>query len=141
MKEIDLRRIDLNLLLVFEVLMAERSVTRAAERLARTQSAVSHSLARLREQLDDPLLVKRAGRMVPSPYALQLADEVRAILRTIERVLAPAAAFDPSRSSRVFRIAAPDFALTLFPALLRRARSLAPQAAVVSSGVGASERQ
>ena len=58
MNEIDLRRFDLNLLVVFDVLMTERSVTRAAERLGRTQSAVSHSLSRLREQFGDPLLVK-----------------------------------------------------------------------------------
>ena len=63
MNEIDLRRFDLNLLVVFEVLMAERGVTRAAERLGRTQSAVSHSLSRLREQLGDPLLIK-GGRLM-----------------------------------------------------------------------------
>jgi DNA-binding transcriptional LysR family regulator len=130
MNKIDLRRIDLNLLTLFEVLMSERSVSRAADRLARTQSAVSHSLARLREQLDDPLLVKRGGQMVPSPYALRLAEEVGPILRGIERVLAPGEAFDPKRSTRVFRIAAPDFALTLFPNLLQRARSAAPRVAI-----------
>src|SRR6185312_2145093 len=69
MNEIDLRRFDLNLLVVFDVLMAERSVTRAAERLGRTQSAVSHSLARLRTQLGDPLLLKGARRMEPTPFA------------------------------------------------------------------------
>ena len=61
MNEIDLRRLDLNLLVVFDALMAERSVTRAAERLGRTQSAVSHSLARLREHAGDPLMVKVGG--------------------------------------------------------------------------------
>src|SRR5215472_11423294 len=126
MKTIDLRRVDLNLLVVFEVLMSERSVSRAAERLDRTQSAVSHSLARLREQLDDPLLVKRGGQMAPSPYALRLVEEVGPILRGIERVLAPGETFDAATSTRAFRIAAPDFALTLFPELLRRARSAAP---------------
>jgi len=130
MKKIDLRRIDLNLLVVFDVLMDERGVTRAAERLGRTQSAVSHSLARLREQLDDPLLVKRGGQMVPSPYALRLVDEIRPILRGIERVLAPGETFDPAHSTRVFRIAAPDFALTLFPELLKRARFAAPGVAI-----------
>ena len=125
MKEIDLRRIDLNLLLVFEVLMTELGVTRTAERLGRTQSAVSHSLSRLREQLGDPLLVKAGGRMRPSPYAIQLIDEVRPILRSIQRVLAPNETFDPARSSRQFRIAAPDFALTLFPELWRRVSTAA----------------
>ena len=126
MNDIDLRRIDLNLLVVFEVLMTERSVTRAAEHLGRTQSAVSHSLSRLREQLGDPLLIRAGGHMQPSPYAMRLVDEIRPILRGIQRVLAPSDAFDPRRSSRVFRIAAPDFALTLFPALLGRIHSAAP---------------
>src|ERR1700744_376703 len=58
MNQIDLRHFDLNLLVVFDVLMTERNVTRAAERLGRTQSAVSHSLSRLRPQIGDPLLVK-----------------------------------------------------------------------------------
>ena len=71
MNEIDLRRFDLNLLAVFEVLMSERSVTLAAERLGRTQSAVSHSLSRLRGQLGDPLLIKGGRRMEPTPFALE----------------------------------------------------------------------
>lgn len=69
MNEIDLRRFDLNLLVVFDVLMIERSVTRAAERLGRTQSAVSHSLSRLREQFGDPLLIKGGMRMQPTAFA------------------------------------------------------------------------
>jgi hypothetical protein len=78
MNEIDLRRFDLNLLVVFEVLMAERGVTRAAERLGRTQSAVSHSLSRLREQLGDPLLVRLLGYAIgsgPSCAANLLASQ------------------------------------------------------------------
>jgi Bacterial regulatory helix-turn-helix protein, lysR family len=66
MNEINLAHLDLNLLVTFEVLMTEGSVTRAADRLARTQSAISHSLARLREQLGDPLLIKVGSAMVPS---------------------------------------------------------------------------
>ena len=72
MNKIDLRRFDLNLLVVFEVLMTERNVTRAAERLGRTQSAVSHSLSRLRSQLGDPLLIKGGRRMEPTAVALDL---------------------------------------------------------------------
>jgi DNA-binding transcriptional LysR family regulator len=130
MSRIDLARIDLNLLVVFEVLMQERSVTRAAERLARTQSAISHALARLREQLNDPLLVKGAGRMVPSPYALELFEQVRPLLRQIERVLGPREAFDPARSSRLFRLALPDLGPSLFPRVLARVRAQAPQVAI-----------
>src|SRR5512138_1327898 len=80
MNQIDLRGFDLNLLVVFEVLMAERNVTRAAARLGRTQSAVSHSLARLRSQLDDPLLVKSGRQMEPTAAALAFFEQARPIL-------------------------------------------------------------
>ncbi len=126
MNEIDLRRIDLNLLVVLEVLMSERSVTRAAERLGRTQSAVSHALSRLREQLGDPLLVKAGGGMQPSPFATDLIEQVRPILRNVQRVLSPRRAFNPATSVRSFRLALPDLALTLFPSLLARVRKQAP---------------
>lgn len=130
MHEIDLRKIDLNLLLVFQVLMAERSVTRAAERLGRTQSAVSHALGRLREQLADPLLVKTAHGMRASAYAEALTEKVRPILADIQRVLAPAQAFEPAYTERIFRLALPDLAQNLFAQLLHRVQQLAPHAAL-----------
>ncbi len=123
MNQIDLRAFDLNLLVVFEILMIERSVTRAAERLGRTQSAISHSLSRLRGQLGDPLLIKGGVRMQPTAFALELMEQARPMLRGIERVLAPRHVFDPATSRRVFRVAAPDFTLTLFASLLARLRS------------------
>src|SRR6202049_3363261 len=126
MNEIDLRRFDLNLLVVFEVLMIERNVTRAADRLGRTQSAVSHSLSRLRRQLGDPLLIKAGARMQPTACARDLIEQVRPMLRGIERVLSPRHVFDPASSRRVFRFVAPDFTLTLFASLLARLRSDAP---------------
>ena len=107
MNEIDLYRIDLHLLVVFEVLMETRSVTATAEKIGRTQSAVSHSLSRLRDQLDDPLLVRVGGRMQPSPFAEAIIEDVRPILRSIRRVIAPRSLFDPATSDRVFRIAMP----------------------------------
>jgi DNA-binding transcriptional LysR family regulator len=126
MSEIDLRRFDLNLLVVFEILMAERSVTRAAERLGRTQSAVSHSLSRLRDQLGDPLLLKGGRLMQPTPFALEFIEQARPILRNIQRVLSPRHIFDPLTSRRMFRLSAPDFALTLFARLLACLRAEAP---------------
>ena len=131
---IDLRRFDLNLLVVFEVLMAELSVTRAAERLGRTQSAVSHSLARLRAELGDPLLIKGGARMQPTPFALELLEQARPILRSIQRALSPRQAFDPATSRRLFRFAAPDFARALFTSLLARVRTEAPGACVEWAG-------
>ena len=107
MNEIDLHRVDLNLLVVFESLMETRSVTATAERIGRTQSAVSHALARLRDQLGDPLLVRVGGTMQPSPFAESIVEDVRPILRSIRRVIAPRSLFDPATSDRVFRIAMP----------------------------------
>src|SRR5258705_13482166 len=112
MNKIDLRRFDLNLL-VFEVLMIERNVTRTAERLGRTQAAVSHSLSRLRSELGDPLLVKGGVRMQPTAFALDLIEQTRPMLKGIQRVLLPRYVFDPVSSQRVFRPAAPGFLLTL----------------------------
>ncbi|WP_223478617.1 LysR family transcriptional regulator [Oricola indica] len=107
MKEIQLHRIDLNLLVVFEALMLEGSVASAAAKLGKTPSAISHALARLRDQVGDPLLVKVGGRMQPSPFALTLIDDVRPILRSIKRVLALPEPFVPATSDRVFRVACP----------------------------------
>ncbi|MFB9264544.1 LysR family transcriptional regulator [Bradyrhizobium erythrophlei] len=130
MNKIDLRRFDLNLLVVFDVLMNERSVTRAAERLGRTQSAISHSLSRLRSQFGDPLLVKGGVRMQPTAFALDLIEQARPMLSGIQRVLSPTQVFDPAHSQRVFRLAVPDFALALFAELLARVRRDAPSVSV-----------
>ncbi len=108
MNEIQLHRIDLNLLVTFEALMEESTPAAAADRLAVTPSAVSHALGRLRTQFNDPLLVRAGGRMRPSPYALELIEEVRPVLRSLRRMLAPRDPFDPATSDRdrdrVFRI-------------------------------------
>ena len=87
--------------------MDTRSVTATAEKIGRTQSAVSHALARLREQLHDPLLIRIAGKMQPSPFAEAIIEDIRPILRSIRRVIAPRSLFDPATSERVFRIAMP----------------------------------
>jgi DNA-binding transcriptional LysR family regulator len=130
MNEIDLGRVDLNLLVTFDVLMSEGSVTRAAARLGRTQSAVSHSLARLREQVGDPLLVKLGNGMAPSPFAQRLIDDVRPILRSIRRAIAPPEPFDPATSRRVFRVAIADFVPTLLPRVIADVQQRAPGVAV-----------
>lgn len=126
MHEIDLTGLDLNLLVTFEVLMTEGSVTRAAQRLGRTQSAVSHALARLREQLGDPLLVKIGSGMAPSPFARDLVEDVRPILRSIQRIVSPPEPFDSTTSKRVFRVAIADFAPTLLPRVLSEVQHQAP---------------
>jgi DNA-binding transcriptional LysR family regulator len=130
MSEIDLSGLDLNLLVTLEVLMREGNVTRAAERLGRTQSAVSHALGRLREQLGDPLLVKAGGRMSPSPFALKLVEEIRPILRNIQRVIAPPEPFRPKESERVFRIASPEIAPAVMAGIIGRVHAEAPRVMV-----------
>lgn len=125
MREIQLHRLDLNLLVVFEMLMLEGSVARAADRLGKTPSAVSHALARLREQTGDPLMVRVNGQMQPSPFALTLIEEVRPILRSITRVMAPPQPFDPAGSDRVFRIAMPAFPKVVSE-VCNRVRAVAP---------------
>src|ERR1700741_2119067 len=126
MNEIDLRRFDLIFVFVFKVLRSKRCVTRAAERLGRTQSAVSHSLSRLREQFGDPLLTKGGARMQPTALALDLIEQARPMLGGIKRVLAPQNVFDPKTSNRLFRLAAPDFMRALFTGLMGRLASEAP---------------
>src|SRR3954453_18183504 len=97
-RAIDLRRFDLSLLVVFEVLMAELSVTRAAERLGRTQSAVSHSLSRVRAELGGPLFIKGPRRMPRPAFAPEPGEQARPILRSIQRALSPRQEFDPASS-------------------------------------------
>ncbi len=125
MNEIKLHRLDLNLLVTFQVLMKERSVGRAAEKLGKTPSAVSHALGRLRDQLGDPLMVNVGGTMQPSPYALDLIEEVRPILRAIERAVQPPEPFDPATSHRVFRVAIPAVP-SIVNELFSRALAAAP---------------
>ena len=95
MNQIDLRRADLNLLVVFQVLLGERHVGRAAKRLALTQSAASHALGRLRDLLQDPLFVRHPKGIEPTARALALAPAIARIpeARThVERGVVPAAA-------------------------------------------------
>jgi len=105
---INLSRIDLNLLVAFDALLAERSVTKAAARVGLGQSAMSHNLARLRQLFDDELFVRSPEGMRPTPRALALADRVRVALSDIEALVTRADEFDPANTERTFRIALPD---------------------------------
>jgi len=125
--EIDLREVDLNVLVAFDALLDTRSVTRAAQRLGVTQSAMSHTLRKLRELLDDPLLVRGRGGMVPTPRAEALLAPIRGGLVSLSRALQTPVTFDPSTSRRTFKIVSPDlFHLFALPDLLRRVRDRAP---------------
>lgn len=108
LNEIDLSRADLNLLTLFEVVLRERHVGRAAARLNLSPSAVSHGLKRLRLLLNDPLFLRTPKGVVPTARAAQLAEPIAEALARVRNVISSAGVFDPATSSRRFIIAAPD---------------------------------
>jgi DNA-binding transcriptional LysR family regulator len=127
LNEINLARADLNLLTLFEVILSERHVGRAAARLNLTPSAVSHGLGRLRRQLNDPLFLRTPKGVVPTARAVALAEPVADLLARARNVLASAAPFDAATSTRRFIIGAPDGVSSVFlPPLLAALRDRAP---------------
>jgi DNA-binding transcriptional LysR family regulator len=125
--EMNIGALNLNLLPVLDVLLTERSVSRAGKRLGLSQPAVSNALAQLRELLGDPLLVRKAGGMAPTERALEIAGPLRAALLALAQGLEPPAAFDPAKAERQFTIMTNDFvAFALLPRLLARLEREAP---------------
>lgn len=123
----NLSKVDLNLLVALDALITERSVTRAAAKVGRGQSAMSHNLARLRQLFGDELLVRTKDGMQPTPRARALADRVRLTLANIEHLVTNAGSFDPATSERLFRIGLPDSSEVLIgPRLLALASEHAP---------------
>lgn len=109
---------DLNLLVAFDVLMQEQSVTRAANRLNVTQSAMSASLKRLRESFQDDILSQHGKKLIPTPFALALQPEIAEKIFELRALIARQGRFDPRRSERHFRIAASDYVTTVLLAPL-----------------------
>jgi DNA-binding transcriptional LysR family regulator len=127
MSHIDISRIDMNLLMFFEAVLEEGHVGRAAARLNLSQSAVSHGLNRLREQLKDPLFLRTPKGVVPTDRAMALREPVADALSRIRNIFASGEPFDPMTSRRRFKIATPDaIAALLLPSLLADLRSSAP---------------
>lgn len=125
--EIDLSRTDLNLLVLFEAVLDELHVGRAAQRLNLSPSAVSHGLSRLRQQLNDPLFMKTPRGVVPTERAQALAEPIADILARVRSVVATAEPFDPATSRRRFVIGSPDgSSIVSLPALLRHLEAHAP---------------
>ena len=119
--------LDLNLLVVFQLLLEERNVSRAAVRLHITQPAVSAALARLRETFDDELLVPYGRRMMPTARAESLVPLVRELLARADAVLSTSQNFDPATSQRSFRLVASDLVTAvLIPRLLLLLQQRAP---------------
>jgi LysR family transcriptional activator of mexEF-oprN operon len=128
----DIRRFDLNLLLAFEALMRERSVTNAAARLGVGQPAMSYSLSQLRALLGDELFVRVGSNMQPTPRALELAGPIARILDDIRRSVLSQRQFDPASEQCVFRIGASDqVQTTLIPQLISDLRHGAPKIQLV----------
>src|SRR5262245_12918032 len=127
MHRIDLRTVDLNLLVVFDTVMAERSVTNAAERLRLTQPAVSHALSRLRALFKDPLFVRTPSGLEPTPAAAWLGGRIGAVLNDIDVILTGNEEFQPAQSTRQFTIGMSDYAAFVhLPELTRRLQAGAP---------------
>src|SRR5689334_24282488 len=134
--------LDLNLLRVFDVLLEERSVTRAGARLGLTQSAVSHSLNRLRYVLEDDLFVRGPAGMQPTPRAVEMGPQVHAALNQLQAAVAPSD-FHAMTSERRFALIAGAYASAVIaPALAARLAASAPQAelAIVEYGHDVLER-
>jgi len=119
MSKANSRMPDLNLLVVLDALLSKRSVTRAAAQLGVTQSAVSHRLKSLREQLGDPLFVSSRSGLLPTEAALEMAEPLRRALADIRSVVQVSAPFDAKNSTRHFVVASSDYGeLMLLPNLL-----------------------
>lgn len=119
--------LDLNLLRVFDAVMTEQNLTRAASRLAMTQPAVSNALRRLREALGDELLIRTAHGVKPTPRAENLWPAVRRALTELEEAITPEESFDIARAQNTFRLAMADATAALWlPALVRSIEREAP---------------
>ena len=124
---VKLGAIDLNLLVVFDAVMQERSVTRAGHLIGLSQPAMSHALTRLRHMLKDDLFIRSPKGMVPTPRAEQLALPVRQALAGLQHSLEPTH-FDPSEATRTFRVAVDNYAaVVLVGPLAARIAKIAPQ--------------
>ena len=120
-------KLDLNLLVALDAMLTEASISRAAERLHMSQSAMSNALARLRDYFDDELLVQVGRRMELTPRAELLRDAVHDVLLRVDTSIATQPEFLPAQSDRDFRIFISDFTLTtLMPHVLARAHAQAP---------------
>jgi LysR family transcriptional regulator, mexEF-oprN operon transcriptional activator len=125
--ELELRRIDLNLLVVFAAVMRTRSVRQASRKLALTPSAVSMALGRLRDTFGDPLFVRGKTSMEPTARALALDESLSPALRALHGAVLHAPPFDPARAERTIRFASADeIEIAVLPRLLALMREQAP---------------
>ncbi|HET9934000.1 MAG TPA: LysR family transcriptional regulator [Polyangiaceae bacterium] len=123
----NINNVNLNLLVAFQALFEERSVTRAARRAGITQPAMSNTLAQLRALLDDPLFTRTGKGLLPTARATALADPIGRGLKLLDSALVEQR-FDPARSDRLFTVAASDYVeFVLLPPLLAELARIAPR--------------
>lgn len=131
----DLRKIDLQLLVVFESLMHERNLTRTAEKLFLGQPAISAALTRLRDNFNDPLFVRNGRSMEPTPRALAIFQRLPVALDGLSLALSEVQEFEPATSRATFRVGmSDDVQCGLLPRLLNHLRNEAPTCVGSSSG-------
>ena len=129
----DLRQLDLNLLVILDALLEEGTLTRVAERLQLSQPTVSGGLAKLRTVLNDELFVRSHGEMQPTQRAMQLREPIERVLRTVRQEVLMAAKFEPATLVDTITISTSDVGeLEFLPGLLERMTSLAPKASIRS---------
>lgn len=128
-------RTDLNLLVALQILLEERNVTRAAERLSVSQPALSKTLQKLRDSFEDELFTRTAHGLVPTPRAEELARELPALLETVERVLG-STEFSPDTFAGSFKLLLPPILCeSLLPALMAELHDIAPNVQIVTAEV------
>ena len=129
---VQLRRLDMTLLLVFAELVRQRKMTIVAQRLGLTQSAISHSLKRLRDVFQDELFLRGSNGFEPTERALRLESKVLDILALSKQALSLDKTFDPRTEARLVRVGGLDYEVAMFAApLIERLRKLAPKARLV----------
>ncbi len=120
-------KLDLNLLVALDALLAERNISRAGERVHLSQPAMSNALARLREYFQDELLVPQGRQLILSSRARELIEPVREVLMRIDSTIATQPVFDPTEAVRTFVLLMSDFSSTVFvPSLIERLYAQAP---------------
>jgi DNA-binding transcriptional LysR family regulator len=128
MRMTNLSRVDLNLLVVLDAIIAEAGVSRAAERLNLTQPAVSHALARLRELFDDPLFVRAGRNLAPTALTKSLVEPLRQSLQALGVLIEKGGSFDPARARAVFTVSMRDpMEVLILPKLMKRLAREAPE--------------
>ncbi len=138
----NLKDIDLNLLVILDAIYQEKNLTHAGKKLHLTQSGMSHALNRLRAIFDDQLFIRQGNLMYPTKLADYLATEIQPVLRTLKNTLAGKGQFDPEKSDAVFRLGANDYVVyILLPKLIARLKQVAPNVSIQVVHLNYEQRQ